>query len=186
MRTKYGSFEWLVLVFRLCNALATFSTLMNAMFHDCLDVFVVLYLDDILIYSHTLAEHEHHVRNVLERLSHNKLYLKLLKCEFLVTTLYYLGYKVLDGQLKLDESTEKAIKDWPTPHHVHDVGQFNGLAQIYMSSLEMYSDIVARLTTLSKKDAKWKWIEKHERVFQKMKDLVSSELVLVLLDFELY
>jgi hypothetical protein len=93
-RTRYGSYEFLVMPFGLTNALATFCTLMNDIFRKWLDDFVVVYIDDILIYNSSLEEHAEHLRKVFQRLRENKLYVKLEKCEFGVTEVDFLGHKI--------------------------------------------------------------------------------------------
>lgn len=102
--TRYGAFEFLVMPFSLTNALATFCTLMNKLFHPYLDKFVVVYLDDIVVYSDTLEEHVNHLRKVFQVLRENELYVKREKCDFAKEEVIFLGHKVGRGQLKMDEA----------------------------------------------------------------------------------
>jgi len=110
-KTKKGLFEWLVMLFRLCNALATFMRVMNDVLRTFLDDFLIVYLDDILIFSKTCEEHVKHVRQVLDCLKKEKLFLKMSKCEFGKTSLVYLGHIVGGGELDIDPSKVKVIVD---------------------------------------------------------------------------
>ena len=111
-KTKHGLFEWLVMSFELCNAPKTFVRVMNDVFRPFLDDFVIVYLNDILIFSRTWDEHVRHVKQVLDNLHMEKLYVKLSKCEFGKTALVYLGHIVGGGQLKIDPSKIDVIVNW--------------------------------------------------------------------------
>ncbi|KAK8646204.1 hypothetical protein V6N13_119998 [Hibiscus sabdariffa] len=113
--TRYGAFEFLVMPFGLTNALTTFCTLMNQVFHDYLDKFVVIYLDDIMIYIASLREHEEHLRLVMERLRENQLFVKREKCEFAQKQVRFLGHVVGQGVIRMDGKKIKAVQDWPIP-----------------------------------------------------------------------
>ncbi len=115
---RYGSYEFLVMPFGLTNAPATFCTLMNDIFREWLDDFVVVYIDGILIYSDSLQELAEHLRKVFQRLKENKLYAKLKKCEFGVTKVDFLGHKITQEGLKMDDHKVKAIVDWEPPKSV--------------------------------------------------------------------
>jgi len=123
-RTRYGSYEFLVMPFGLTNAPATFCTLMNDIFREWLDDFVVVYIDDILIYSVSLEEHAEHLRKVFQRLRENKLYAKLEKCEFGVTEVNFLGHRITQEGLKMDDHKVKAIVDWEPPKSVPALKSF--------------------------------------------------------------
>jgi hypothetical protein len=127
-RTKYGSYKFLVMPFGLTNALATFCTLMNDIFREWLDDFVIVYIDDILIYSGSLEEHVEHFRKVFQRLRENKLYAKLEKCEFGVMEMDFLGHRITQEGLKMDDHKVKAILDWESPKLVLALRSFLGLA----------------------------------------------------------
>jgi hypothetical protein len=120
-RTRYGSYEFLVMPFGLTNALATFCTLMNDIFREWLDDFIVIYIDDILIYSGSLEEH---LRKVFQRLRENKLYVKLEKCEFGVTEVDFLGHRITQEGLKMDDHKVKVILDWEPPKSVPALRSF--------------------------------------------------------------
>jgi hypothetical protein len=127
-RTRYGSYEFLVMPFGLTNAPATFCILMNDIFREWLDDFVVVYIDDILIYSNSLEEHAEHLRKVFQRLRENKLYAKLEKCEFGVTEIDFLGHRITQEGLMMDDYKVKAILDWELPKSVLALRSFLGLA----------------------------------------------------------
>jgi hypothetical protein len=110
-RTRYGSYEFLVMPFELTNAPATFCTLMNDIFQEWLDDFVVVYIDDILIYSNSMEDHVEHLRKVFQRLRENKLYAKFEKCEFGVTEVDFLGHRITQKGLKMDDHKLKPILD---------------------------------------------------------------------------
>ena len=109
MLTRYGSYEFLVMPFNLTNALATFCTLMNKIFHPYLDKFVMVYLDDIVIYSSTLKKHVEHLRKVFKILRQNELYVKKKKCFFAKEEVSFLGHRIKDGKLMMNDSKVKAI-----------------------------------------------------------------------------
>ncbi|RVW96752.1 Retrovirus-related Pol polyprotein from transposon 297 [Vitis vinifera] len=122
--TRYGSYEFLVMPFGLTNAPATFCTLMNKIFHPYLDKFVVVYLDDIVIYSNTLKEHVEHLRKVFKILRQNELYVKKEKCSFTKEEVSFLGHCIKDGKLMMDDSKVKAIQEWEPPTKVPQLRSF--------------------------------------------------------------
>ncbi len=113
--TRYGSYEFLVMPFGLTNAPATFCTLMNDIFWEWFDDFVVVYIDDILIYSGSLEEHAEHLRKVFQRLRENKFFVKFEKCEFGVTKMDFLRHRITQEGLKMDDHKVKSILDWEPP-----------------------------------------------------------------------
>ena len=129
-RTRYGHFEYVVMPFGLTNAPATFQHFMHDIFRDYLDLFLVVYLDDLLIYTNgTLEEHATHVRLVLERLRKEKLYAKAEKCEFHQTTVEFLGFIISPDGVTMDPKKVDAITNWPTPTCVRDIQSFLGFAK---------------------------------------------------------
>ena len=137
--TRYGSFEFLVMPFGLTNAPATFCTLMNKIFHPYLDKFVVVYLDDIIIYSNTLKEHVEHLRKVFKILRQNELYVKKEKCPFAKEEVSFLGLCIRDGKLMMDDSKVKAIQKWDPPTKVPQLRSFLGLVNYYRRFIKGYS-----------------------------------------------
>lgn len=164
-RTRYGSYEWLVMTFGLTNAPATFSTLMNHIFQKYLDVFVVVYLDDILVFSPIWPQHLGYVEKVLIVLEENILYLKENKCEFGVIVVYFLGFKVSNLQLMPDENKVKAIEEWLTLKTVFEVRSFHGLAQFYKIFVDEYAALATPLTNLKRASHRLKWTLKCQATF---------------------
>jgi len=130
-KTRQGLFEWLVMPFGLCNAPTTFMRVMNDVFHPYIDKFVIINLDDILIFNSSIEEHVKHVKQVFEVLNREKSYIKLSKCEFGKTSLNYLGYIVGGGSLKIDPAKIDVIVKWPRPQNVTEVRSFIGAIQYW-------------------------------------------------------
>jgi transposase InsO family protein len=181
-RTRYGHFEYLVMPFGLTNAPATFMALMQSIFGPHLDSFVIVFLDDILIYSKTADEHERHIRIVLDLLRQHKLYAKESKCEFFQTSTSFLGHVVSRDGLSMEPTKVKAVMDWPTPTDVSDLRSFLGLAGYYRKFVRHFSHISSPLSELLRKDAKWHWEHEQQQAFDRLKQAVSTAPVLVLPD----
>ncbi len=181
-KTRYGHYEFLVLPFGLTNAPATFMTLMNDIFREYLDQFVVVYLDDILIYSRTREEHVEHVQKVLEILQQHKLYAKISKCEFFKRQVEYLGHFISKDGISVDERKVIAIKNWPIPCSITEVRSFLGLASYYRKFVKGFSTIAAPLTLLLHKDQPYKWDNSQQVAFDELKRLLTSTPVLLLPD----
>ena len=130
-KTKEGLFEWLVMPFGLSNAPSTFMHLMNQVLRPFLSHFVVVYFDDILIYSKDDDEHFDHIRKLLEVPRENELYVNLKKCVFLQTQLLFLGFAITCDGIRVDDSKVEAIREWPTPKTISEVRSFHGLATFY-------------------------------------------------------
>ena len=130
-RTRYGHYEFLVMSFGLTNAPAAFMDLMNRVFKDYLDKFVVVFIDDILIYSKDEVEHEEHLRMILTRLKEHQLYAKFKKCEFWLSQVAFLGHIISKDGVAVDPSKVEAMKDWPRPKNASEVRSFLGLAGYY-------------------------------------------------------
>ena len=130
-RTHYGSFEFLVMPFGLTNAPSSFQRFMNTIFGDLLDVTLVVYLNDLLIFSASRAEHRDHVCEVLCRLRKHGLYAKPKKCEWERDTVEFLGYHCSAEGLRMDEGKIQVILDWPEPRNVRNVQSFLGFANFY-------------------------------------------------------
>ncbi len=156
-KTKFGLYEWLVMPFGLTNAPSTFMRLMNHILRHFIGKFVVVYFDDILIYSHTVEEHADHIRQVPEVLKTKKLFANLEKCTFCKDKVVFLGYVVSGQGVEVDESKVESIKNWPTPVNVSQVRSFHGLAGFYRCFMKDFSTIAAPLNELTKKGVPFVW-----------------------------
>jgi hypothetical protein len=181
-QTRYGHYEFVVVPFGLTNAPTTFMCLMNGVFRDYLDKFVIVFLDDILIYSKTEEEHEQHLRMVLQVLREHQLYAKLSKCTFYQKQIHYLGHIVSEDGIAVDPEKIEAIKGWPTPKNISEVRSFMGLAGYYRRFIEGFSKIAHPITSLQKKGIKFEWTTKCEESFQHLKDLLTSAPILKIAD----
>ena len=140
-KTNQGLYEWLVMPFGLSNALSTFTRLMNEVLKDFICKFVIVYLDDILIFNQSKEEHLRHLRCVLDKLQLEKLLVNIKKCSFMKFELVYLGFVVSKDGLKMDLEKVQAIVDWPSPQSVSKVRSFQGLSGFYRKFLKNFSDI---------------------------------------------
>lgn len=181
-RTRYGHFEFRVLPFGLTNAPATFMRLMNEILQPYLDVFVIVFLDDILIYSKTEEQHVHHVTKVLEILREHKLYAKLSKCAFFQKSITFLGHRFSEDGIHVDEEKIKAVRQWPVPKNVKAIRSFVGLCSYYRKFVKGFSSLAAPLTELTKEAVRFEWGVKQQRAFEDLKRAVSSAPVLALPD----
>ena len=184
-RTRYGHFEFRVLPFGLTNAPATFQGLMNDIFRPYLDQFVIVYLDDILIFSKSPEEHEQHLRTVLSVLRQEKLYAKASKCEFFESKTEFLGHIISDQGILPDPKKLQAIEEWPAPKTVTEIQSFLGLANFYRRFIRNFSHIAAPLTSLTKKDHPYNWTSVEETAFQDLKTALISAPVLAAPDPDL-
>jgi len=177
-RTRYGSFEWLVMPFGLTNAPAAFQRFMNDIFSDLLDVYVIIYLDDILIFSDDPSQHSAHVREVFRRLRANGLYCRPDKCKFSCDSVEYLGFFLSTDGLTMDPSKVKTILDWPEPRRIKDVQSFLGFANFYRRFISEYSRIVVPLTRLTRKGVPWSFSDEARASFNALKSAFTSAPVL--------
>ncbi|XP_029145743.1 uncharacterized protein [Arachis hypogaea] len=151
-RTRYGHYEFAVMSFGLTNAPAVFMNYMNRVFRPFLDKFVVVFIDDILVYSKTAKEHEKHLRIVLQILKKRKLYAKLSKCEFWKEEVKFLGHVVSKGGIAIDPSNVEAVMEWERPTTVTEVRSFLGLVGYYWRFIEGFSRIALPMTKLTRKE----------------------------------
>ncbi|KAI3762549.1 hypothetical protein L1987_52980 [Smallanthus sonchifolius] len=179
-RTRYGHYEFLVMPFGLTNAPAVFMDLMNRVCKPYLDKFVIVFIDDILIYSRTKEDHEHHLKLILELLSNENLYAKFSKCEFWIREVHFLGHVINKKGIHVDPSKIEAIKNWEAPKTPTEVRQFLGLAGYYRRFIEIFSKIALPLTTLTQKEKKYDWSDKQESAFQLLKQKLCSAPILSL------
>ena len=179
-RTRYGHYEFLVMPFGLTNAPAVFMDLMNRVFHEYLDSFVIVFIDDILVYSKSQEEHEEHLRIVLQILRDRKLFAKLKKCEFWMDRVVFLGHVISRDGITVDPSKIEAVVNWVRPTNVSEVRSFLGLAGYYRRFVEGFSCIATPLTRLTRKNAKFEWTNECERSFQELKQRLVSAPVLTI------
>ncbi|KAK9064954.1 hypothetical protein SSX86_016337 [Deinandra increscens subsp. villosa] len=181
-RTRYGHYEFLVMPFGLTNAPAVFMDLMNCVCKPYLDKFVIVFIDDILIYSRSKEEHEQHLRLILELLKKEELYAKFSKCDFWIREVHFLGHVINDQGIHVDPTKIEAIKDWSTPTTPTEIRQFLGLAGYYRRFIENFSKIAQPLTALTQKDKKFIWDDKTEAAFQLLKQKLCDAPILSLPD----
>ena len=178
-RTRYGLYEYMVMPFGLTNAPATCQEMINDTLRKYLDVFVIAYLDDILVYTAgELQDHVQRVRQVLEKLKERDLKVKLEKCKFHKPELDFLGFIVGRNGLRLDPNKVKSILEWPVPNTVKDVQAFLGLANYNRKFIENYSKIAQPLTELTRKDTAFKWDSGQKKAFQLLKTACQEAPVL--------
>jgi len=180
--TRYGQYEFTIMPFGLTNAPAYFMNLMNKVFMEELDKFVVVFIDDILIYSKSAEEHEQHLRIVLERLRAHELYAKFSKCEFWLMKIAFLGHILSEEGVAIDPAKVEAVTNWKQPTIVTEVRSFLGLAGYYCRFIEGFSKIARPMTELTKKDKKFVWTEACEKSFQELKKRLTTAPVLTLPD----
>ena len=176
--SRYGSYEYTVMPFGLCNAPVTFQRIMNHLLREGLDKFVLVFLDDILIFSRTKEEHLQHIKAVLHRLRLEKFFGRFHKCEFFRTGVEYLGFDVGKDGIKPSLSKIKAILNWPTPECVTDVRSFLGICSFYRKFLRWFSEIAAPLIDLTKKDKPWVWGDQEENAFNGLKRTMVTAPIL--------
>ncbi|KAL0556899.1 hypothetical protein IC582_005416 [Cucumis melo] len=181
-RSRYGHYEFIVMSFGLTNAPAVFMDLMNRVFREFLDTFVIVFIDDILIYSKTEAEHEKHLRMVLQTLRDNRLYAKFSKCEFWLKQVSFLGHVVSKAGVSVDPAKIEAVTGWTRPSTVSEVRSFLGLAGYYRRFVENFSRIATPLTQLTRKGAPFVWSKACEDSFQTLKQKLVTAPVLTVPD----
>ena len=177
-RTRYGHYEFLVMPFRLTNALTTFMDLMNRVFRPYLDQFVEVFIDDILVYSKDEQEHEQHWKIVLQTLREKKLYANLSKCDFWLKEVSFLGHIVSAEGIRVDPAKIEAVVNWKPPRSVTEVRCFLGLVGYYRIFVKGFSVIASSLTKLLKKGVKFEWTNKCQDNFEQLKEILVEALVL--------
>ncbi|TYK11555.1 ty3-gypsy retrotransposon protein [Cucumis melo var. makuwa] len=181
-RSRYRHYEFIVMSFGLMNARAMFMDLMNRVFREFLDTFVIVFIDDILIYSKTEAEQEEHLRTGLQTLRDNKLYAKFSKCEFWLKQVSFLGHVVFKAGVSVDSAKIETVTSWPRPSTVSEVRSFLGLAGYYQRFMENFSRIATPLTQLTRKGAPFVWSKACEDSFQNLKQKIVTARVLTVPD----
>lgn len=185
INTPFGHFQFRVMGFGLTNAPATFQTMMNHILRPYLRKFVVVFLDDILIFSKTWEDHLNHVQIVLEALKENQLYCKPSKCQFGAKELLFLGHRVSGSSIAPDPEKLKAVVDWPIPSSVPDVRKFLGFANYFRRFIDHYSFISRPLEEMTGKGAHFEWNEARQCAFEQLKRALLQAPVLRLANVDL-
>jgi hypothetical protein len=162
---RYGLYEYTVMSFRLTNAPAYFMYLMNKVFMEYLDKVVVVFIDDILIYSRSEEEHEEHICLVLQKLQEHRLYAKLSKCEFWLKQVAFLWHVISKRGISVDPSKVQDVLSWNTSTCVGDIRSFLGLTGYYRRFIKGFSKICKPMTELLEKDRKFEWMPTCEASF---------------------
>jgi hypothetical protein len=183
-RTRYGLYKYRVMPFGLTNAPASCQRLVNNTLHKYLDIFVVAYLDNILIYSKTETEHIEHIRQVLAKLAIVPLLLEPEKCEFHKEEVIFLGFIVGRNGIYIDPIKVNAVLTWPRPTTVKEVQSFLGFANFYRRFIQGYSAIAKPLSELTKKDIKFEWTEEATKAFEELKSRFTTAPILTTFDPE--
>jgi hypothetical protein len=181
--TRYGQYEFTVMSFGLTNAPVYFMNLMNKVFMEELDKFVVVFIDDILVYSKRVEEHEKHLRVVLGKLRAHKLYAKFSKCEFWLEKISFLGHILTAEGVAVDPGKVETVSNWQQPTNASEIRSFLGLAGYYRRFIEGFSKIARPMMELLK-EKMFNWTESCERSFQKLKRRLTTAPVLTLLDIQ--
>nr|GFC09764.1 putative reverse transcriptase domain-containing protein [Tanacetum cinerariifolium]GFC09771.1 putative reverse transcriptase domain-containing protein [Tanacetum cinerariifolium] len=177
-RTRYGHYEFQVMPFGLTNALAVFMDLINRVCKPYLDKFMIIFIDDILIYSKNKEEHEEHLKLILKLLKKEELYAIFSKCEFWISKVQFLGHVIDSKGIHVDSTKIESIKDWTSPKSPTEIRQFLGLSGYYRRFIEGFSKIAKSMTKLTQKNAKFDWGEKEEAAFQLIKQKLCSAPIL--------
>ncbi|GJW54188.1 putative nucleotidyltransferase, ribonuclease H [Tanacetum coccineum] len=179
-KTRYGHYKFQVMAFGLTNALTVFMDLMKRVCKSYLDKFVIVFIDDILIYSKNKKEHEEHLKAILELLKKEELYAKFSKCEFWIPKVQFLGH-VIDSQgIHVDPAKIESIKDWASPKTPTEIRQFLGLVGYFWRFIEGFSKVAKPMTKLMQKKVAFEWGDKQEAAFQTLKNKLCSAPILAL------
>ena len=179
-RTRYGHYEFLIIPFGLTNSSAVFMDLMNIVFRSFLDQFVIVFIDDILIYSRSPEGHATHLHWALQTLRKHGLYAKFSKCQFWLSEVSFLGHVVSAEGIQVDPIKVEAVMNWKQPKNPTKVRSFLGLACYYRRFIEGFSSIEVPLTRLTRKDIKFIWDDKCEKSFLVLKTKLTSAPILTL------
>ena len=181
-RTKQGLFEYTCVPFGLANAPPGFQAFMDSIFGDMVNEGVVIYLDDILVYSKTENDHQRLVTEVLRRLKENNLFARLSKCEFHKSNVEFLGYRISSSGIGMDPGKVKSVVEWPQPQCVKDLQSFLGLANYYRTFISNFAETCVPLTELLRKDKPYVWSAACEKAFSLLKREFQESVVLAFPD----
>ncbi len=177
--TSTGHYEYCIMPFGLANSPSVFQSFMNDIFRDMLDRRVLVYIDDILVFSDSFDEHIQHVRAVLRRLMQHQLYIKAEKCEFHQTQVAFLGYVISQEGVTMDDNKVKAVVNWPQPRTLKELQRFLGFANFYRRFIRNFSSVAAPLTSLTKRStSQLSWSTEAKQAFQELKDRFTSAPIL--------
>ncbi|GJT67626.1 putative reverse transcriptase domain-containing protein [Tanacetum coccineum] len=179
-RTRYGHYEFQVMPFGLTNAPAVFIDLMNRVCKPYLDKFMIIFIDDILIYSKNKQEHEEHLKLILEFLKKEQLYAKFSKCKFWIPKVQFLGHVIDNQGIHVDPAKIESVKDWASTKSATEIHQFLGLTGYYRRFIKGFSKIAKPITKLTQKKVKLDWGDKAETSFQLIKHKLCSAPILAL------
>ena len=181
-RTRYGHFEFTVMPFGLTNAPAAFMDLMHRVFQPYLDQFVIVFVDDILIYSQSEWEHEYHLRIVLKLLRDHQLYTKFSKFEFWLIEVRFLGHVVSASGVSMDPEKDEVVMSWERPKSVFEICSFLGLAGYYRRFIKDFSRLASPMMRLARKEVKFDWDDRCEEAFQDLKRRLTTAPILIFPD----
>ena len=181
--TRFGLFEMLVTPFGLCNAPATFQNYINHVLHDILDDYCTAYLDDVLVFSKTRAEHTKHVEEVIHRLGAAGLQIDIGKSEFYTKKTKYLGLIISTDGMTMDPEKVQALQAWKDPTSVKELQQFLGFANFYRRFIQGYSTLITPMTKLLRKDVNWAWESEQADAFKALKKAFTTAPVLAYFDY---
>ncbi|KAI3821409.1 hypothetical protein L1987_08976 [Smallanthus sonchifolius] len=179
-RTRYGHFEFRVMSFGLTNAPAAFMDLMNRVCRPMLDRSVIVFIDDILVYSKNEGDHACHLKEVLEALKKEKLYAKFSKCAFWLREVQFLGHVINPNGIMVDPAKITTVRDWEIPKTPTEIRSFLGLAGYYRRFIQDFSKIASPLTKLTRKEEKYEWGPKQDEAFKELKEKLTQTPVLAL------
>jgi hypothetical protein len=182
--TKFGLFEFNVMPFGLCNAPATFQRLMNQVMSRYIGKFIVVYLDDITIYSKTFDDHIKHLKTIFETLRQAKLKLNKDKCHFFLPSIKFLGHVITRNGILPDEDKLIKVKNFPIPNNLRTLRGFLGLASYYRKFIQKFSDIAKPLNQLLQKGEKFNWTQLQQKAFEKLKHYLITAPILQHPDFD--
>jgi hypothetical protein len=182
--TRYGLYEFTVMSFGLTNAPAYFMNLMNKVFMEYLNKFVVVFIDEILIYSKNDSEHEEHLRMVLQKLWDNQLHTKFTKCDIWLDEVHFLGHIISKGGIVVDPAKVTAIIDWKIPSTVLEIRSFLGLAGYYRRFIEGFTTIAKPMTSLLEKCKEFKWTEECQESFNQLRSKLMAAPMLIMPDLQ--
>lgn len=177
-RTRYGAYKYKVVPFGITNGPAVFQRFVNSTFFDYLDKFLTAFVDDLLIYSRNMEEHQEHVRLVLERLRNAGLQASISKCEFHVTRTKYLGFIITTEGVEVDPEKVSVIQNWAIPTTVRGVQSFLGFCNFYRRFIKNYSGIAKALYRLTRQNISFEWTPECQRTFEQLKDSLTQAPVL--------